>query len=301
VELRRPLARCLSRARRPRGTLLAYGDGGVASQSLHTEGITALAIEGDRLVSASDDKTVAVWRLPALRVEWRARAHEFLVNKLLFAGAPPLLYTSSSDGTLKLWQWPELELREAIDTRALSKSKKKYSLHAFWVSPEGDRILAGTWNHALLVLTRRGGAWSAVEREVTSGSLYQAVSLPGVRAVLFLGIAPFRAYLYDLDSGALGKVDLLGANVYAAVGDPSGSEARLLGEGAVLRYAFSRGDGGAIAYSVSMGLDTDLAPVTAAARMGDGRIAAATNEGSLYLLDASLPGTAPVLREVVAP
>jgi hypothetical protein len=284
-------------------------DGGVQTAKIHTDGITSLARSGDLLASASDDKTIAVWRLPDLRVEWRSRAHDFLVNQIVVAGAPPSLYSSSSDGTVKRWKWPELEEEESIVTRDLFG--KRYSIQALWAAPGGEQILAGSWNNALLALRRsgkqggRGGEagqakWAGRVLGVASLALYQVAELRAVRAVLFVGIMPCGVYAYDLDDGSLSELEDLGADLYAVTALGDERSASVLGNGALLRYELERTADGRLAYAITAGFDTDLAAVTAAAVVPQrGVLAAGTQKGELYLLDPRLPAGSPIFRAAV--
>ncbi|MBK9090306.1 MAG: hypothetical protein IPL90_15150 [Holophagales bacterium] len=128
----------------------------VRREEVHTDGLTSLARDGDLLASSSDDKTVALWRLPGPTLRSRTKAHDFLVNDLAVVEGEKgrELVTSSSDGTVRRWSWPALDLLEKIDVQALLG--RPVSFHAVWPAPGVRRILAGTWNSSLLELTFRG-------------------------------------------------------------------------------------------------------------------------------------------------
>jgi len=257
------------------------------SHALHTQGLTALVASADKVASSSDDKTIAIWQSPAMSVLWRSKAHDFLINGLCLTGEPPTLWSASSDGTLKHWAWPQLEVQESVDTRVLFG--RGHTLAALWASPDGTRLLAGTWDSVLLDLRRdERGRWTGSRLEVPSQCLYSAAPLPAVRAVLFGGLGGHRSavYVYDLDRGALEPLEDLGVplyNTYTAA-SPGGSEACAAGAGALLHYTFERGPDGRLLYGVRAGLDTDLgAAVSAAWLPGPDRLAAGDGLGRVHL------------------
>ena len=112
---------------------LATGE--AIERRVHDAGVTALALAGDRLASASDDRTLAVWKLPAMEVQFRSRAHDYLVNALdLAAGS---LWSASSDRKVKRWSWPGLEELESIDVERATGVAAE--LHA-WPSTAGGTV-----------------------------------------------------------------------------------------------------------------------------------------------------------------
>jgi len=261
---------------------------GVATpHALHTQGLTALVASPDKVASSSDDKTIAIWQPPAMSVLWRSKAHDYLINGLCLAGEPPSLWSASSDGTLKRWAWPQLEVQESIDTKTLFG--RGHTLAALWASPDGTHVLAGTWDSALLDLRRgEGGRWTGKLLEVPSQCLYSASGLPAVRAVLFGGLGGERAavYLYDLDRGELSPIEDLGVPLYNAytAAAPDGREACVAGAGALLHYSFARGPDGRLRYGVRAALDTDLgAAVSAAWLAGRERLVAGDSSGHVHL------------------
>ncbi|MBI3932267.1 MAG: protein kinase [Acidobacteria bacterium] len=267
---------------------------------LHTDGITDLAAGAGHLASTSDDKTIAVWKLPEMNVVWRSKAHGFLVNQLsLQPGDPPALWSSSSDGTVKRWAWPQIEEQESVDARALLG--RRYSLGAIWADPSGDRVLAGTFNHALLALRRRlDGKWNGRALPVASEGTYRAAALPAVEAVLFTGTEPHGVYVYDTRADRLHVLGSLGQVVYFAVTRPGGKEALVFGDGVVLRYAFEREATGRLSYGVSARLRTDMGIILSAALAPGDTVAAGTDDGALLLLGArDLAG--PTLVRAVLP
>jgi serine/threonine-protein kinase len=292
------------------GTLYVHRpDGGTTEKvTLHGGGITDLARRGDYLTSTSDDKTIAVWQLPRLGVIFRSTAHAFLVNQMYLQGNPATLWSASSDGTLKRWAWPQLEQLESVDASTVlapraSRGSVKYSLQALWVDAEGTRVLAGTWGHALLVFDRRRGrGWQGRAIPVVSDGLYRAAGLPALDAVVLAGLQPPAVYLYDLAADRLHRLRSFDHEVYAAVAGPDGREAYVLGNGAILRYSFSRGEGGAIDYEVSAETQTALGRVLAATLVsGRRRLAAVTAAGDLAFVGLDALAGPTLAREELPP
>ncbi|MCX7830362.1 MAG: serine/threonine-protein kinase, partial [Acidobacteria bacterium] len=124
----------------------------IKTKELHTLGVTALATCEDHLISSSDDKSIAVLKLPSLDVEYRSTAHTYLINYLLVKGTPKKLWSSSSDGSLKSWSIPNLQ--EIFSFSVEAELKKKSSLHAFWVSQDEKKMVIGTWNHKVVYINK---------------------------------------------------------------------------------------------------------------------------------------------------
>ncbi len=205
----------------------------------HTDGIPALARDGDLLASSSDDKTVALWRLPGPELRSRTKAHDFLVNDLAVVEGEKgrEVVTSSSDGTIRRWAWPSLDLLEKVDVEALLG--RPVSFHAVWSAPGVRRILAGTWSSSLIELTSREGRWKVREVPVASRAVYRLAAVPRLGLVVAAGIYPASLHVFDLASGAFAPLDAAGLDAMWVVPVPGKDEVLAVGLDGVSRYAFS--------------------------------------------------------------
>ncbi|MGN6521245.1 MAG: WD40 repeat domain-containing serine/threonine protein kinase [Dokdonella sp.] len=243
------------------GVVYAVEGGKVVPHALHADGVTALAGDADHLASASDDRTLAIWNLPAMDVRWRSRGHDYLVNQIALLG--PSLWSSSSDGTLKRWRWPSLDEEETLDLRALTATPD-LRLHAFWIARDRRRGLVGTWNHRLVELERGdGGDWSARAHAIDSEAGYHLLELEKVRIVLVEGADPTRLYAWDTDTRRLLALPDFGHRLWTLTSDGHGG-AFAAGRGAVLRYVIARSADGALHLRVEAAVRSDLGDLTAA-------------------------------------
>lgn len=269
------------------GTLssVALDSGEIVPHAVHTLGITSLAASGDRLATASDDRTIAIWRLPDLIVEWRSRAHEFLVNQLRLDTAAQALWSTSSDGALKRWTWPELELEESIDTAAVLGTR--YALHAVWVAPDGQRAVVGTWNRAVLWLERTpAGDWQGRALPFAAYGGYAIVALPAVEVLVLAGILhPYAVAAIDLRTGALLRLPGAGHAVRALVPTTSGRGALGFADAEVLTFELARTADGGLECTLAAVSWPEMEIASAALALPDGRIAVATDAGEVLVID----------------
>lgn len=279
------------------GTLHEFSHGAVKHHSLHTDGVTALAGDAAHLASASDDRTLAIWNLPSMDVQWRTRGHDYLVNQLVLTGGA--LWSSSSDGTLKRWRWPALEEEETIDLRALTGAPDT-DLHAFWIDAEAMHAVVGTWNNRLIALDRIDGKWRAKTMPIDSHGGYHLVEVPTAHAVVVLGTEPTRLYVWDLDERRLLRVPDLADVLFGLAADREGAGVYAAGRGVVLHGVFERTPAGLrvrIAAARRSELREisaiDLDPTTGLLWMGN-------SAGALYAIDtATLPP--PLHEDVLVP
>jgi serine/threonine protein kinase/WD40 repeat protein len=246
------------------------------AQNLHSQGVTALALTGDHLASASDDRTIAVWQVPAMKVEWRSKAHGFLVNALRLQGKPPVLWSTSSDGTVKKWSWPQLDEREVVDASRLAGSR--LSLAALWVSQDERLLLAGTWNYKLVVLERGAAGWKARTLPVPSKSLYSCAHLAKSETVVFAGAEPGLLFVYDLRSGTLREMPSLGTSPYWVEPVPGEDAVVVTGSGVILKVELARDSSSRLAYTIRVAANTDLHTLLCAAWVPGKDVLAAGNE-----------------------
>ncbi len=275
------------------GKLYRRTDAGVDSHALHADGITDLVLDDTHLASASDDRTIAVWQLSDMRTAYRSRSHDFLVNQLWLqrpadqAGPATSLWSSSHDGKLKRWSWPDLGEQEAIDVNALTG--KSLQLHALWMNASSDRALVGTWNHQLLLLQRAApGIWIARGLPVASQATYRLVALPQARAVFVVGLYPSRLWLFDLDTGALQPLPDHGQEwTYAATG-LEGGQVWTVGIGAIGHFKIER-SGEALQHTGSVTLCSSCGSLSVLlAQQTAGTLTVADSSGRVHELDVGV-------------
>lgn len=275
--------------------------GALVARTGHTDGIPGMSRSGDLLATASDDKTVGIWRLPEAALVRRTTAHAFLVNDLRFSEDGRTAVTSSSDGTVKTWRWPEMEPTGTIDVA--EAAGEKVSLHALHLEPRGERMLVGSWNGAMFRLERLRGSWKATRIAVRSRALYRFAALPALDLVGAVGLYPHAVYLVDPRSGDFRELPSGDLPVYWCVADARGAAFTVVGEGGINRYEFAREAEGAIRWTLRSRRQSG-ADLLSVAPAGDGGLWAATQQGEILrfgadvlagapLLSGSLPGFAP--------
>jgi len=233
--------------------------GEATSKELHTLGVTSIVLSGDSLISSSDDKTIAVFRMPSFELQYRSTAHTFLINHLLLSGSPPKLWSSSSDGHLKSWSLPNLEEQLSISVSDLLG--KKTSLHAFWISPDEKRVLIGTWNDMIVFLKKEGAGFVRKIFEIPSHAGISASEVRGRDLVAIAGVNDRSAiYIFDLRTEELYILPELTGSPYAFSVFPSGEDGTVLlcPFGELMRLRFDRDPDGRISYSSSLWVSPDI-------------------------------------------
>lgn len=221
------------------GRLWRADAAGVRDYKVHDSGITDIVVADSALATASDDRTLGVWRRADMSLTWRARGHDYLINQLWLAADGSALWSSSSDGSLKRWRWPNLEVQETVDLRRLL-GKAELSLHALWFSEDQQSALVGTWNHALIVLHKQAGLWQARSLPVQSSAGYRMAHLPALNAVVVLGIKPTRLYLWDLLHQQLWPMPDQGAELWALTAGSANNRVLAAGAGVMIEYSIAR-------------------------------------------------------------
>ncbi|HPW55685.1 MAG: protein kinase [Thermoanaerobaculaceae bacterium] len=249
----------------------------------HTQGLTSLVTVGDRVVTASDDKTIAVWDAARLEVVTRSRAHSYLVNYLFWEAATRTLWSTSSDHTIKAWRLPDLVETATIAPGGGSKS-------ALWIDSRRGLAVVGTWERSWMELRRQGSAWTAMRTQrIRSEGAYSVCAHPRADVVLVVGVRPASLWLFDVASGRAWEIEPPDHHLEWAA--PFGDhELAVVGANKLVRYSVSRIEGG-LDVEVAIGLSTDLGQLGMCAVLPGGtRIAAGNSTGELFVVDArSLP------------
>lgn len=249
----------------------------------HTQGLTSLVAIGDRIVTASDDKTIALWDAARLDVIGRSKAHSYLVNFLFWEEATRTLWSTSSDRTIKSWRLPELDEGETIAPGGDSKS-------ALWIDSRRGLALVGTWGQSWMELRRQASGWTATRtQEVRSNGVYSVCAHPSLDVAITVGVHPSTIWLYDLPSGRAWELPAHDPTLFWAspVNDDSFV---VVGHNTAARYRITRAENG-LDVDVAVGLSTDLGELGISTTLPDRtRVAAGTAKGELFLIETrSLP------------
>jgi WD40 repeat protein len=261
------------------------------SVTAHTQGVTSLLVRGNRVVSGSDDKEIAVWEAGSMTELGRTEAHGSLVNYLFWEEASESLWSSSSDSSLAQWSWPDLAELQRVQVGEHGKA-------AFWIDSGRNLALVGTWAGSWHEVVEEDG-WRIQQRVQTpSRGVYSVVEVAGADAVLLLGINPTSVWLYDLEQRRFARLaDLDLGLVWALSAGPG--RVVILGESCVASYRFHRTATG-MRYELSAALSSDLGDAGVGVAVDGGqRVAAGSGDGRLLLFRLEdLPAEVMVSAEV---
>ncbi len=225
-------------------------NGDVKSKELHTLGVTSMVTTENNLITSSDDKTIALFSLPSLDLQFRSTAHDFLINYLQISKREDKLWSSSSDGKLKSWGLPNLKEEITISTGDLLN--KKLSLHGFWVDENENRFLIGSWNSTLIYLKKEGDKFSSKIFEIPSQAGISFAYIPSLEVVMILGSYDiFSLYAFDLKNEELFLLPQITTNPlsFSISKGPENNVCYFATGGEVIRIEIKRGDEDKILYS----------------------------------------------------
>ena len=99
----------------------------------HFTWVCSVAIDGDRIVSSSEDGTVNVWQASTGLLEKTLTGHSTWVCSVAIQG--DRIVSGSDDGTVKVWQ---------VSTGLLKKTLVGHSEWVYSVAIQGDRVVSGS-------------------------------------------------------------------------------------------------------------------------------------------------------------
>ncbi|HPR64371.1 MAG TPA: protein kinase [Thermoanaerobaculia bacterium] len=252
--------------------------GDIETHPLHTQGITSMVAGGAYLASASDDKTIAVWKIPEMNVIWRSRVHDYLINFLFLNSHTSTLWSSSSDGTVKAWRWPGLEDAGSFPIERISSA-------ALWVNREENKALLGTWDHRALLLERTEGSWKVIATyALPSSGGYSIAALEDRGLILLVGVNPTGLFLLDARDNQFFSLDPMGLTLFWTT--PYDQDSLLVGGENVLGLlSFTRGDS-EISCKSAIRFSTDLHTLFIVLNSQPAsQIIAGSGKGEIHILD----------------
>lgn len=258
------------------GSIVAFEPETLQLRSIkaHDQGVTALCIAGDHLVSASDDKALALWKLPQMEEQQRSKAHEYLINALDLDLPAKTLFSTSSDGSLKAWSWPGLEEKGVFSISPIAKA-------AVWMNSARGIGLLGSWDHRWYRLRKQGREWVSVGEESSSSqAIYEIIQAPDLKGNFLLGIYPSSLVFVDGDGEATRDIPIPRGD-FSWILRLGKGHFLLLGSYQTAEYRCRR-QPGALSCSVSLALQSDCRDLssgvflpqtdTAVAGVGKGRL-----------------------------
>ncbi|MEJ5166691.1 MAG: serine/threonine-protein kinase, partial [Thermoanaerobaculia bacterium] len=243
---------------------------------LHTQGITSILCFKENLITASDDKTITVWKIPDMKVSYRTEAHNWLINYIYLNESTQTLWTSSSDGFVKAFSFPGLKILEELKTGP-------YSNAALWVDALEEEMAVGTWNNLFLYFQKKDREWLLDKSyKIPSQAIYSLSFLPKEKILFMAGINPYKIYLFFLKDKKLYEMSIENSGINWVV---LKDEKSIYAAGNCCLYSISI-DRGAKRATVSTLLNTDLKICPVSTFLRDKNVfATGTSKGDIFLIN----------------
>ena len=134
----------------------------------HTDGVTFVRFDGpERLISASDDKSIRLWDTASGTLLKTASGHESLVNAFAISPNKQWLVSVSSDKKIKLWRLPELRLVGDIGVTAGSGAAASFRPN------DDNHLLISDWQGKLYLYEGQAPDWSIRQQaQLPGGPVY---------------------------------------------------------------------------------------------------------------------------------
>ena len=237
----------------------------------HSDGITFIRFaQPNRLISASDDKTIRLWDTASGKLLRTVAGHESLVNAFGISPDGQWLVSVSSDSKVKLWKLPEMVYVKDIGTTATGGAAAAFL-------NDGTHLLVSDWKGNLTTYDGPLPSLSMRQRfQLSKGAVYMlcpsksawwAVVREGERAGLWLVPASDITQAVQVTRGAAYYCSTSSDGQLTAVQYPNRIEVRSNADGKVAAtYRYSGRDGAAVAIGDH--------PTTVVAGFADGHLLA---------------------------
>jgi len=134
----------------------------------HTDGVPFVRFaQPNRLISASDDKTIRMWDTATGNLLTTAAGHESLVNAFAISPDGQWLVSVSSDNRIKLWRLPQLNFVRDIGTTASAGAAVAF------LRNDNERLLISDWKGKIYRYEGQPPNWSIrQEYQLSNRSIY---------------------------------------------------------------------------------------------------------------------------------
>lgn len=243
---------------------------------LHTQGITSILCFKENLITASDDKTITVWKIPDMEISYRTEAHNWLINYMHLNENTQTLWTSSSDGFVKAFSFPGLKIQGELKTGP-------YSNAALWIDYSEREMVVGTWNNLFLYFQKREREWFMDKiYKIPSQAIYCLSFLSQEKILIMVGLNPHKLYLFFLKDRKLYELAVENSGINWVV---LKDEKSIYAAGNSCLYSISI-DGDAKKARISTLLNTDLKICSVSAFLKDKNLfAVGTAKGNVFLIN----------------
>ncbi|XP_031479089.1 protein JINGUBANG-like [Nymphaea colorata] len=151
----------------------------------HVDVVSALAIRGGLLYSASWDRTLKVWRVSDFRCLESVRAHDDAINALAVS-AEGTVYTGSADTRIKIWARPAGRKKHSL---VATLEKHRSAVNALALSSDGSVLYSGACDRSILVWEKEGGAGVMAVTGALRGHKHAVLCLAYASELLISGSA----------------------------------------------------------------------------------------------------------------
>ncbi len=149
----------------------------------HTKRVWAVAIYGDNLISASQDKTAKIWNIKTGKIIHTLQ-HTDPVSSIAISG--DILFTGSADNTIRMWN---------IKTGKLLHTLKGHTDTVYSIAVSGNKLVSGSWDKTIKI-------WDINTRKLlhtlNMNTEVRGVAISGNK--LAVGLNDYTAKIYDLNT-----------------------------------------------------------------------------------------------------
>jgi len=250
----------------------------IQSATGHSQGITSMIMINGMVVTGSDDKSIAIWDNEQMEVVKRKKAHESLVNFMVYDQPSELIWSSSSDHTIKAWSWPGLEPAQEIQ---IPKSTNA----GFWIDHLAGHGFSGEWSRNFNFLEKENETWQVKKTaELDSICLYRTLHMPKLDGVFGLSFGHSQLLYYHIPTRRVHRI-ILPEFHFSGITKVGDNEILIVGQNTSMIFECLL-DSSSISFQAHQGFNTRFKELGCGAALNKEGIAAAGNNfGEVFFIN----------------